>query len=219
MSQPETKPLAQSWQELICRLDGVCAAKVILGEDDNPEEVHILADYSKSPKALTRDVQSALMAVFGVDVDYRIISIAQVRTDMSERVHRLNYSGIDIKYLGGQGDITVYLSYEESQFEGKASYTARNTASHLRGVALATLDAVSKYAASNNTDKGRFEMISSEVVEIGGRAANIVTLCDDRGKHYIGSSFVREHHDDAVVRAVLDALNRRISNLSGHAPS
>lgn len=219
MSQSEIKTIAQSWQELICRLDGVFAAKVILSKDDMPEEIHILADYSKSPKSLTRDVQSALMAVFGIEVDYRIISIAQVRPELSESATRLCYSGIDVKYFGGQGDITVYLSCGESQFEGKASYTARNTASHLRGVALATLDAVSKFALSNNSIHGRFEMISSEVVEIGGRAANLVTLCDDRGKHYIGSSFVREHHDDAVVRAVLDALNRRISIRSGYIPS
>ncbi|HZK01724.1 MAG TPA: hypothetical protein VFC96_02560 [Anaerovoracaceae bacterium] len=211
MLQSETKPLALSWQELICRLDGVHAAKVVLGSDEAPEEIHILASTAKSPKALTRDVQSALMAVFGIEVDYRIISIAQIHSDLYSRIPRLCYLGIDVRYLDGQGNITVYLACGDSHFEGTACYTARNTASHLKGVALATLDGISKYVTTENNGHRHYEIISSEVVEIGGRPANIVTLCDDQGKHYIGSSFVREHHDDAVVRAVLDAVNRSIS--------
>lgn len=211
MLQQEAKPTASSWQELICRLEGVYAAKVVLCEDNKPEEIHILAGSAKSPKALTRDVQSALMAVFGVEVDYRVISIAQVHSDLHGGQQRLCYMGIDIKYLGGKGDIIVYLSCGDAKYEGRASYTARNTASHLKGVAAATLDAISKYISESDDKQTRFEMVSSEIVETGGRPANIITLCDDRGKHYIGSTFVREHHDDAVVRAVLDALNRRIS--------
>lgn len=211
MTQSETKSSALSWQDLICRLDGVYAAKVVLLDDETPAEIHILASTAKSPKPLTRDIQSALMAAFGIQVDYRVISIAQIHPDMSEKVSRLCYLGIDIKYLEGRGDVTVYLSCDDIHFEGKSSYTARSTASHLRGVALATLDGISQFITTHANKYSRFEMISSEVMEIGGKPANIVTLCDDQGKCYIGSSFIREHHDDAVVRAVLDALNRRIT--------
>lgn len=211
MTQSDRKSSAQSWQELVCRLDGVYAAKVVLLDDETPAEIHILASTAKSPKSLTRDIQSALMAAFGIEVDYRIISIAQIHPDMSEKSSRLCYLGIDIKYLDGRGDVTVYLSCDDIHFEGKSSYTARSTASHLRGVALATLDGISQFITNNAGKPRRFEMISSEVMEIGGRPANIVTLSDNKGAYYIGSSFVREHHDDAVVRAVLDALNRCIT--------
>lgn len=212
MVQPENKPTALLWQELICRLDGVYAAKVVLSEDDAPEEIHILGGTSKSPKALTRDVQSALMASFGVEVDYRVISIAQIHPELAANGNRLRYMGIDNKYINGQGEITVYLSYGDVCLEGKSSYTIRNSTSHLRGVALATLDAISKYISC---DCGiQFEVMSSEVIDMGGKSANLVTLCDDQGQRYIGSSFIREHHDDAVVRAVLDALNRKISKLA-----
>lgn len=211
MTQSETNQPALTWQELICRLDGVYAAKVILLDDETPAEIHILATTEKSPKSLTRDIQSALMAAFGIQVDYRVISIAQIHPDMSEKDSRLCYLGIDIKYLEGKGEVTVYLSCDDIHFEGKASYTARNTTSHLRGIALATLDGIAQFIASNGEKQSFFEILSTEMMEIGGRMANIVTLCDNQGKHYIGSSFIREHNDDAVVRAVLDALNRRIT--------
>lgn len=209
MLQSDTKLPAMSWEELICRLDGVYAANVVLS-DGYPQEIHILASYTKSPKSLTRDVQSALMAAFSVDVDYRIISIAQIHPKLYSESTRLCYAGIDAKYINGQGSVSVYLSCGDSQYKGDAIYTARNTNAHSRGVALATLNAITQYISSKTEMHSNYDMISSEVVEIGGMPINIVTLCDDRGRQFIGSSFIKEHNDDAVVRAVLDALNRRI---------
>ena len=73
MSGPETL-----WQELICRLEGVQAAKVVFAENGMPCEIHVLAGPEKSAKSLVRDIQSALTAQFGVQVDHRIISVAPV---------------------------------------------------------------------------------------------------------------------------------------------
>ena len=62
------------WQELICRLEGVQAAQVVFAENGMPCEIHVLAGPEKSSKSLVRDIQSALTAQFGVQVDHRIIS-------------------------------------------------------------------------------------------------------------------------------------------------
>ena len=66
------------WQELICRLEGVQAAQVVFAENGMPCEIHVLAGPEKSSKSLVRDIQSALTAQFGVQVDHRIISVAQL---------------------------------------------------------------------------------------------------------------------------------------------
>ena len=66
------------WQELICRLEGVQAAQVVFAESGMPCEIHVLAGPEKSSKSLVRDIQSALTAQFGVQVDHRIISVAQL---------------------------------------------------------------------------------------------------------------------------------------------
>jgi hypothetical protein len=207
--QPETKSSVSSWQDLICRLDGVCAAKVVLSDENVPEEIHILASTTKSPKAITRDVQSALMAVFGVEVDYRIISIAQIDSNLQEKDGRLCYSGIDSKFIDGEGEVTVFLSHGSNRVEGKAFYTTRNMISHLRGVAYATLDAISKSMSINGG--GHYDLVTTELMEVGGNPVVLAVLCDEDGRQFVGSAFVRENHDDAMVCAVLDALNRRIS--------
>lgn len=73
------------WQELICRLEGVQAAQVVFAENGMPCEIHVLAGPEKSSKSLVRDIQSALTAQFGVQVDHRIISVAQLSEGLVPR--------------------------------------------------------------------------------------------------------------------------------------
>lgn len=212
MSQPENKASHESLQELICRLDGVYAAKVVLSpKDSSPQEIHVLASEAKSPKALTRDIQSALMAAFDVEVDYRIISIAQVHPQITGKETRLSYVGIEVKYINGSGNISVFLSHKDQVLEGKATYIGRQRLSHIRGVALATLDAIGQYLKS--LANCHFELITADIIEVIGNPVALVVLSDEERQQYIGSTFVRENNDDAVVRAVLSSLNRKISRL------
>jgi hypothetical protein len=206
--EPDTKSLPESLQDLLCQLDGIYAARIILEKDKEPKEIHILASEAKSPKALTRDIQSALMASYGISVDYRIISIAQVAPKMIEKQIRLRYGGIETKFIDGCGNISVYLSWGDDRREGKASYTSR---SRYHGVALATLDAISKYISGNSNCW--FELITTELTKVGGMPVALVAMCDEHGQQLLGSSYVMEDADNAVVRAVLDALNRRIARL------
>ena len=86
------------WQELICRLEGVQAAQVVFAENGMPCEIHVLAGPEKSSKSLVRDIQSALTAQFGVQVDHRIISVAQLSEGLAPRGDfRLAHTGLEIK--------------------------------------------------------------------------------------------------------------------------
>lgn len=86
------------WQELICRLEGVQAAQVVFAENGMPCEIHVLAGPEKSSKSLVRDIQSALTAQFGVQVDHRIISVAQLSEGLVPRGDfRLAHTGLEIK--------------------------------------------------------------------------------------------------------------------------
>lgn len=207
MYDRSNKPPQEAWQELLCDLDGVYAARVVFSKDEVPEEIHVLASEGKSAKALTRDIQSALMAAFSVPVDYRIISIAQVAPKMIEKRVRLGYDGIETRASNGSGEISVYLSWGEERREGKAPYNSRHSFSRIRGVALATLDAVEKYINCNC----QFELLTAEQIDVGGRKAVLTAICDEQGKQLLGSAFIAEDADNAVVRAVLDALNRKIA--------
>lgn len=214
MNQTERKTPAEAWQELLCRLDGISAARVVFSEDNTPKEIHILATDEKSPKALTRDIQSALMAAFDTTVDHRIISIAQFQKpaveDTGERDERLRFVGIETRVFDGCGEITVFLTHGEEHQTGKASFSGKHAFSRCRGVALAALDAVSKYI--NKTEEGFWiELLSAETAEMAGRQVAFVVLCDETDQQLLGTATFSEGSDNAMVRAVLNALNRRIS--------
>jgi hypothetical protein len=68
-------------EQLLAALAGVVSARVISGADGEIEEIHILASPSLHPKQVVRNVESALRAGLGIEIDRRIVSVAQIRPD------------------------------------------------------------------------------------------------------------------------------------------
>src|SRR5919204_6553828 len=66
----------QRAEELLLTLPGVIAARVIAGETGTISEVHLLTTMEVAPKQTVRNVESALLAHFGMRVDHRKISVA-----------------------------------------------------------------------------------------------------------------------------------------------
>ena len=63
-------------QEKIGRIDGIEAARVV-AVNGNIDEVHVLARKTKPAKQLVRDVQSLSQALFGLDIDRRVVSVVE----------------------------------------------------------------------------------------------------------------------------------------------
>lgn len=63
-------------EDNIRRIPGVQAATVIGAEE--PSEIHIVAESTRSPKQLVRDIQSLASAGFGFAIDHRIVSIVRL---------------------------------------------------------------------------------------------------------------------------------------------
>ena len=53
-----------------------------------PIEVHVLADPSKPAKQTVRDVRAVAQTVFGIELDHRIVSVAQLNTNDAEHAGR-----------------------------------------------------------------------------------------------------------------------------------
>jgi len=60
------------------QIAGVRAVRIVASPDGRIEEVHVLGLPGKAPKQLVRDIESALMALYGIAIDRRLISIAQI---------------------------------------------------------------------------------------------------------------------------------------------
>lgn len=74
-----TSELEARVERLIACLSGVVSVRAIAGEDGRVQEIHVLTTPELQPKQVVRNVESALSAGLGLEVDRRIVSVAQVR--------------------------------------------------------------------------------------------------------------------------------------------
>lgn len=197
------------WQDLICRLEGVQAAQVVFAENGMPCEIHVLAGPEKSSKSLVRDIQSALTAQFGVQVDHRIISVAQLSEGLAPRGDfRLAHTGLEIKSAGGRVSASVTLARGCDTYTGHGE-SANTPFARRRCVSEAALAAVNRAAGETC-----FELASVDAVTLAGQGivvAQVYSLRD--GQRLLGSAFLNEDPDNAAVHSVLSAVNRRLSVL------
>ena len=197
------------WQELICRLEGVQAAQVVFAENGMPCEIHVLAGPEKSSKSLVRDIQSALTAQFGVQVDHRIISVAQLSEGLAPRGDfRLAHTGLEIKSAGGRVSASVTLARGCDTYTGHGE-SANTPFARRRCVSEAALAAVNRAAGETC-----FELASVDAVTLAGQGIVVAQVYSVRdGQRLLGSAFLNEDPDNAAVHSVLSAVNRRLSVL------
>lgn len=191
-------------------MPGVEAARVVT-EGGAVTEVHVLTGMGKAAKQVVRDVQSLAQAVFGLAIDRRVVSVVQlpdpdlaqgdrpVIVDVSEQMDG-NHTRVVVT-LGWQGDTLV------GEVGGAAAHTTRN-----RLVAEATIEALQQ-ALQDTTAIG---VAAVDLPILGSRSvaiAQIVMVTEGAERLMVGSALVDGESSRAVVRAVLDALNRHIPEL------
>ena len=64
-------------------IKSVISSKVIMDSNNEISEIHVLSDSSRQSKQIARDIRTALLSKFNTDVDYKIISVAQIDKDIS----------------------------------------------------------------------------------------------------------------------------------------
>ncbi len=205
-------------------IPGIRAASVVTSADAQPTEVHVLAQPGKPAKQVVRDVQSVAMAQFDLDIDHRIVSVVQIgdestpddvgpSTDPAEEpmepgAPRPALTSITVKNADGESEVSVSLAIGGSVFSGHA--TGPGSPVHrARIVASATLVALTELLGIPTAVE------SAQLLEIGMRevAVTVLTLNIPRlGEQIlVGSALVRGDEEDAVARAVLAAVNRRLA--------
>lgn len=193
-------------EETLCQIPGVLSARV-LGDDDEFTEVHVLAESGRHPKQVARDVETCLAAKFGIDLDHRRISVAQMEP-AEPPDPRLRLEAVTVRLKEREVEVEVALRLGERSFHGKASGPA--SARHrLLLTAEATARAIEEAVGS------AFSIVveGAATLHVSGRPAALVvlTVADDRGEEaHSGAAYVRRDELEAVVRAALGALNRRL---------
>lgn len=213
MTQETAAQISNKYSEYISRLPGVINANVVFSGGEI-EEIHILADTSRTPKQIVRDIQSLFMAQFQKEVDHRIISVAQIEceiTPMVRQAARYIIDGVTIAKKREQTEVEVALSLNGKMFTGKQT-ALKDSYDVLRGTAQATLNALE---IADDESRNKYTVLDVRFTEIAGERMAIVCVSlsspNNSACRFLGTAFSMGDDSLAIVKATLCALNRKIS--------
>ncbi|TFG90090.1 MAG: hypothetical protein E4G71_05800 [Candidatus Atribacteria bacterium] len=200
-------------------LSDILFAKIVLSEDEEIKEIHIITKNSSNPKKISRDIESFLLAKYNIQIDYRKISIAQVKdketgdgqTKEEEELEsslRLKFSDVKVGVIGNQFEVCVKLENNGKIYEGKVS--GKNWDENREYlVAKAALEGMSSYLEGSIF----FQVDEIKKIELDGKeiVVDSINLIDSKRKeNLVGSTVIKDDFNKAIVKAILKATNRRI---------
>lgn len=197
-----------SFEGIINKIDGVINTKVIY-EGEELTEIHILANHKRSSKQILRDVESSILTSFNYRIDRRIVSIAQIYDRENSQNKRIKFEGLDINSTGNAAECSVKLIYNEEEYfitqVGVKSVNGRR-----KIIADCTVKVIEKILGQPYI----FD-IQDVIVNTSGAVTFVnvlVNMIIKSGEEMmIGSAIVKSDIGEAIVKATLDAINRRIN--------
>jgi len=216
MDQQMPQVSVEDIENTLGRIAEIKAVRVVASSEGVIQEIHVLALPSKAPKQLVRDIESTLMVSYGLVVDHKKISVAQLGADVTKTPEpdvfrgepRTRISSISAHVSGVHSTIVVELEIDGETYHGEASGPASKTG-RIRLVALATLGAINKCVP----DAKLFGLEDVAVMQLGRQrvAVSCVSLVSAMGEEsFVGSALVQQNEKDSIVKATLDAINRRL---------
>jgi hypothetical protein len=203
-------------ERLICRLRDVSSCDIQAAPNGEIAAIHVTARAGRSPKQIARDIEAILAAEESITVDHRKISIAQfgeaeLPREAQETLARIALGGVSLHHAPGGVEVEVTLAAGAIQATGRAAGT--NTRFEVRRVvAQATVDAVTKLVDGEPV----FSLGELEEKDLGAKRVVLVCVNRSHGRsesNLIGCCEVGYDPTQAVIFAVLDALNRLVSTL------
>lgn len=200
----------RSFQDIIKALPGIETARVIASGGD-PTEIHVLAHPGKPAKQLVRDIQTVAQAQFSTALDRRIISVVQIEGADLLTGNRPIVREVGEIIDGSRATVTVELSWHDEQIVGSATGPAAQS-TKLRLVAEATISALEQAIDEDVA----FGVSAADITAVGPHTiavAVIVFVVGGSERVLTGSALGSGDPSKAMVRAVLDALNRHVPSL------
>lgn len=194
-------------------IEGINASKVVYNDYGHIEEIHIIADQNRGAKQISRDIQSLLIAKFDMKVDHKKISVAQICSDEKvEKSHRFSIGAIGYRLAENVVEIKVVLKKEGKEYESTVQGT--NTRNNIyRLFVQATLECVHRSLRRNDIflveDIVKVNIAKQEVINIA-----IEYICGTSEELLVGCAVLKKDDYEAIVKATLDAVNRKVVQLA-----
>jgi len=203
----------QDWEQAIKQIKSVIAARINVNSQWEIEEVHILASSGRAPKQIVRDIESILVAQFNLQIDHKKISVAQVEDDEDGTFAivestRPKLAGVTLRTVNGMAEVKVELSTGDKIIEGIAQGPS-SSHNKLRLFVDATLKALAPLALDKficvTEDVGITQLAKRQIALVS------ITLIAPSGEQSLtGCALVKNDDQEAVVKATLDAVNRKL---------
>jgi hypothetical protein len=167
-----------------------------------------LANYLRSAKQIVRDIESSLIASFNYRIDRRVISIAQIHTEELRKIKRIKFDGVTFVTSGNEIDCTVKLMIGDEEF--KVTQTAVKTSANRKKVVAESTVKTLEEAIGKTSVFDVQDVIVTSSRDISFASVIINILSEENEETLIGSSIIKSDVSEAIARAALDALNRRL---------
>ncbi len=222
-------------EKLLIELEGVDSVKLVADGQGGIDEVHVLSSADLGPKQVVRNVESALLAEFGLQIDHRKISVARLKGSDLPRIpeeqqasaaaaeiaeagispgaefsladNRTQLTDIRIERRAGQRVTSrVTLHLGEEKHSGDASGPDFER-SRLEVTATAALEAIEKALGDEIT----LALHAVSHFESNSERVVVVSIraASGRERAYLsGVSRVSDSPEEAAVYACLNATNR-----------
>ena len=213
------------------------SARIITDDAGGILEVHVVADTARSAKLVARDIESMLVAKIGMSIDHRKISVAQVdgaseapvvprhkkASETPAGLHpaaddrRIEFIGVSLAQSNLVAQARVELVRDGVGTVAEAT-GADSTASVLRIVAEATIEAIQRYFENG----GLFTVTAVEQTTVGGTSIIVVCVAhvfERSERTLVGACPTNGDVPRAVALATLDAVNRFLRRLEPKEPT
>ncbi|MCL4319106.1 MAG: hypothetical protein M1596_04335 [Firmicutes bacterium] len=199
-----------SWRELeniILRIPYIQGAHVVPDEEGHPK-VHVLATAVQPPRHIIREVTALLRSVGFMNANADWVTVVQVHEegDTAFSSTRLSIAGFAVGHNGSGIQATCRLNRGVEVFEAVAIGPSLAAA-----MAMATVGSVNEALA--RLDHLVFNGV--DIIRSGGIEVVLVTVVESGNEVLSGSAVFRDTMEDSVIRATLDAVNRRFLVYTG----
>ncbi|MFQ5888560.1 MAG: hypothetical protein ACE5JR_00770 [Gemmatimonadota bacterium] len=211
-------------EKLLVGLDGVSSLKIVPDGHGGIDEIHVLSVADLSAKQIVRNIESALLAEFGLQIDHRKISVARLKgpeipvvseaeaeAETQAGARRFLLDGFHIeRKTGQQVSCRVQLRSGDTEYVGEAE-GPDYAKSRLEVACDAVLQAIQKATG----DKTSLSLEGVSQIDALGRRLLAVVVHDHARRTTVclaGIGRVQDSPEEAAVLACLHATNRWIAN-------
>lgn len=198
-------------KKAIEEIKSVESCGIITDQDNNIDEIHIVANFDRNPLQISSDIQAVTKSRFDIDIDQSKISIAQLKDVGVKKTeeYRLKLKKIEYSLSENKSEVKVILEKDEVVVEAmvSGSNTRFNTQ---RIISTATLRATERFLEK----EGLFLFEDVKIVDIASDEVVIVSVVameSGHEKRLFGCAHVNRDLNESVVRATLNAINRKVT--------